>query len=219
MLSCNSQSTTPATKEIITKQEIQWCVSMNIDPAIFSWLRIYSDSAVKPLPKNLDNIIGMDMDIDSTLKPVPGFLFNASNTNSKQIVMNLYDELKKLGYTICTIDDHFGLDKQPDVLAILKTTDKYQVLKQLQTNGINWEIDNDSLLHLIKIFDAKYSLDLIGASGDWCEFRINREPQNWLTLAKEAYKVCPDIVDQGAETVEKLAAEMKRTKRLYFWWD
>jgi hypothetical protein len=38
-----------------------------------------------------------------------------------------------------------------------------------------------------------------------------------LTLAKEAYKVCPDIVEQGANTVEALATEMKRTGRLYFW--
>jgi hypothetical protein len=48
-----------------------------------------------------------------------------------------------------------------------------------------------------------------------CRYNV----KDWMILAKEAYKVCPDIVDQGTRTVAKLAQEMKRTKRLYFWWD
>jgi len=40
-----------------------------------------------------------------------------------------------------------------------------------------------------------------------------------LTFAKEMYKVCPDIVDQGTGSIEALAEEMKKTKRLFFWWD
>jgi len=75
------------------------------------------------------------------------------------------------------------------------------------------------LLKIIKVFDYSYSLDLIGAGGDWCEFRITRHQVNWSIPAKEAHKVCPDIVGQGAGAAEELAAKMKRTKRLYFWWD
>ena len=92
-------------------------------------------------------------------------------------------------------------------------------MERVQTDGINYNIDNDSLLDLIRVFDKKYALQLTGAGGDWCEFSIDHPPTDWMTLAKEAYKVCPDIVDQGTGTVEKLADEMKRTKRLYFWWD
>ena len=93
------------------------------------------------------------------------------------------------------------------------------MLKQIATDGINWDITNDSLISIIKTFDKKYSLELIGASGDWCEFIIHKEPKSWTRFAKEVYKVCPDVVDQGAGTVQALADEMQRTKRLYFWWD
>lgn len=75
------------------------------------------------------------------------------------------------------------------------------------------------LITIIKDFDKKYSLELIGASGDWCEFIIHNEPGSWNEFAKEVYTVCPDVVDQGAGDIEKLANEMKRTRRLYFWWD
>jgi hypothetical protein len=92
-------------------------------------------------------------------------------------------------------------------------------LKQVETDGINYDITNDSLIKIVKKFDEKYSLELIGASGDWCDFYVNSEPKDWNEFAKEVYKVCPDVVDQGAGTVEALADEMKKTKRLYFWWD
>jgi hypothetical protein len=104
-------------------------------------------------------------------------------------------------------------------MAILNTTDKFEILRQIKTDGINYDIDNDSLVKLIRIFDDKYSLDLIGAGGDWCQFTIQKKPDDWMKIAKEAYAVCPDIVDQGTGTVEELANEMKRTNRLYFWWD
>jgi hypothetical protein len=32
------------------------------------------------------------------------------------------------------------------------------------------------------------------------------------------YQFCPDIVDQGVDTVSKLAQELKKGS-LYFWWD
>lgn len=38
-------------------------------------------------------------------------------------------------------------------------------------------------------------------------------------LAEQMYEFCPDIVDQGVGTVEKLARELKSSGRLFFWWD
>jgi hypothetical protein len=215
--SCNSQITT--TKSVLSDRERYLCDSLKIDTTIVFGLRTQTDSSIAPFPLNLEMVLNKDIDADSTRKQFSGFIFNASNSTADNIVVDLYIDFQKKGYTIFFLDRNFGINDKPDILAILKTVDKYQILKLVQTDGINWEIDNDSLLNLIKRFDKKYSLDLIGASSDWCEFKISKEPQNWLTLAKEAYKVCPDIVDQGSGTVEKLAAEMKQSKRLYFWWD
>lgn len=214
---CNTQ-TTP-TKSILTDQERYWCDSLKIDTAIVFGIRTQTDSNLNPFPINLETTLNVDIDIDSTAKQIPGFIFNAANTNADSIVARLYNAFKSKGYTIFFLERNFGIGGKSDILGVLKTVDKYQILKQVQTNGINWEIDNDSLINIIKVFDKKYSLDLLGASGDWCEFKINKNPSNWLTLAKEAYKVCPDIVDQGSGDVEKLAKEMEQSARLYFWWD
>jgi hypothetical protein len=33
------------------------------------------------------------------------------------------------------------------------------------------------------------------------------------------YEFCPDIVDQGVGTVARLAQELSKSRKLYFWWD
>jgi len=217
LVACNRQTRNATT--ILTTQEKFYCDSLQIDSTIVLRLRTKTDSTIIPFPTDLQFVLDKDMDIDSNAKNVTGFIFTASSANSNEIITDLYNDFQADGYTIFYLNRNFGIGSKPDNIGILKTVDKYQILKQVQTDGINWGIDTDSLINLIKVFDQKYSLQLIGASGDWCEFLIKAEPENWLTFANEAYKVCPDIVDQGSQTVEKLAAEMKQTKRLYFWWD
>jgi hypothetical protein len=192
---------------------------MKVDSSIVILLRTQTDSLLIPFPTKLDFVLDKDIDIDPNRRHHPGFLFNSANTQTDNIVSALYHPFKNKGYTIFTLDPNFGFDRKPDIVAVLKSTDKYEILRQVQTDGMNWEIDNDSLINIIKKFDKNYSLELVGAGDDWCEFTINNDVKDWMKLAKEAYKVCPDIVEQGTQTVAKLAEEMKRTKKLYFWWD
>ena len=218
VISCKSQST--ISENGLTDNEKFYCDSLKIDTSIIIKLRSYTDSSVEPFHYSLSKQFNPD-GTEEELGPVhlQGLVFKASNKTSTDIVMKLRDSFKKEGYSIFLLENNFGIQNQPDVIGILKTIDKYKILKEIKTNGANYDIDPDSLINLIKVFDKKYSLDLVGASGDWCEFIINNEPKNWLELAKEAYKVCPDIVDQGTGTVDALAEEMKKTKHLYFWWD
>jgi len=38
-------------------------------------------------------------------------------------------------------------------------------------------------------------------------------------LARRFYAFCPDVVDQGTETVDALARDLGESQRLYCWWD
>jgi len=209
----------PAAKAVLTVYERHLCDSLGIDSSIVLGIRAQTDSGIGPFPANLDNLPPKDSTVDAAKEKLHGFMFNADHKASEHIIANLYNGLHEKGYTIFTYDNNFGISGKPDLLGVLRSVNKYDILRRIQTDGINFNIDNDSLLHVIKKFDEKYSLQLVGAGGDWCEFRINNPHFDWAQLANEAYKVCPDIVDQGAGTVEKLAAEMKKTGRLYFWWD
>ncbi|MGB1039575.1 MAG: DUF4253 domain-containing protein [Flavobacteriales bacterium] len=184
-------------------KEIRKTVKSKIESFHYSKYKIHSDSGTKEVsPIRLDGIV-----------------FKTENHKSYDLIFSLKKEFNKLGYTIFMLECNFGFDGQKDVIAVLKTVNKLEILKSLETDGINYDIDSDSLLNIISDLDKKYELDLIGASGDYCEFIITKEPKKWLDFAKEIYKFCPDIVDQGTETVEKLAEEMKISKTLYLWWD
>jgi hypothetical protein len=60
---------------------------------------------------------------------------------------------------------------------------------------------------------------LTGAGFDWCEGRFTRPIKNSRKLAEEMCEFCPDIVNQGTGEVSRLANELKKTQKFFFWWD
>ncbi len=216
-IGCNSQ---PVVKGyLLTSGEKTICDSLQLDSSIIKDIRLFNTNKIEPFHYSLGKFITKEGEIESDPVFLQGLVFDEQNAKSYELVFSLKNKLKEKGYSIFLLENNFNIDNKPDNIGVLKTTDKYTVLRQIATDGINWDITNDSLITIIKTFDKKYSLELIGASGDWCEFIINNEPNNWTQFAEEVYKVCPDVVEQGTGTIQALADEMKRTKRLYFWWD
>ena len=57
---------------------------------------------------------------------------------------------------------------------------------------------------------------------DTIELHVARSPRtrdDALALAYEQYAYCSDIVDQGAGTLEALAAVLVHASVWFFWWD
>jgi len=218
-LAIGCKSKPKAQWQLLTVREHQIFDSLKIDSTLIPEIRKYNDSEIEAFHYSLSKSFKNGKEIDDDPIYLRGIVFKEKYKRSDELVLRLSTDFKKKGYSIFVLERNFNINNQPDNIGVLKTTDKYEVLRQIQTDGVNHNITNDSLLKIIKQFDNKYSLDLVGASGDWCEFVINKEPANWMIFAKEVYKVCPDVVDQGMGTVQALADEMKKTKRLYFWWD
>lgn len=216
--SCSSHS--PSKGKELTDNESLLFDSLKISKKVALSIRDYSDSTFYQF-KFDQHYLNLDSSnkVQTVTTTLPGILFRAKPKQADKIIRSLRNELEGEGYIIFLSDNNFGIDNQPNEVGVVRAKDQFEILKYRQTNGINYDIDNDSLITLMKSFHRKYDLKLIGAGLDWCEFIIQKEPESWLVLAKEAYKVCPDIVDQGTETVEALANEMRTTKRLYFWWD
>jgi len=216
LLGCESQPTVASSS--LTSGERRLCDSLRLDTSLVTFLRMYNASRLEPFQYSGYNIYK-----DGKVEPNPihlsGVVFKEPYATSTSLVERLYPTFHAKGYSVFVLEQHFNLQRKPDDLAIVKTPDKYTVIRYLQTDAGNYDISNDSLVGLIQKLDARYSLDLIGAGSDWCEFVIRKEPADWLAFAKEVYALCPDIVDQGTGTVEALAEEQKRTKHLYLWWD
>lgn len=68
----------------------------------------------------------------------------------------------------------------------------------------------------------RYGAELVGIDGDTLNLRVSRRPQTReeaLALARDQYRYCPDIVDQGVRTLSALAATLMASDWWFFWWD
>lgn len=174
--------------------------------------------------------------IDELRKIVPGKinrLTNNETTNDSHEAMQfeyeaheenrkVYDKvretLKKKGYLLFKSEENYG--NIPDKYAVLKTKDQFDILKFRATSGPNYDITTDSILIKLKAWYALYPFEITGADVDWVEIKLkNIADHEVAVLAKEVYEFCPDIVDQGTETVDNLAIDILQTKTMFLWWD
>lgn len=219
--SCGDTADTAESEHYILKtDERDLCAQQHIDTALVSLIRdntrarldIFVPDSVWTRDDNID-------DFTVRASKLEGIMFEASSSDASSLCDQYWKRFNDKGHSIYVFEQNFGIDNEKDKVAIVNTADKYEILRETATDGINYDIDNDSVISIIKTFDAKYELTLTGAGLDWCQFSIGKEPTNWNVMAKEVYEVCPDVVDQGTGTVEDLAKELEEFKTLYLWWD
>lgn len=88
----------------------------------------------------------------------------------------------------------------------------------------NWNACPPAEYHVaaLRSWHEKFGAELIGINGDTMNIRASRLPRDRATamaLARDQYRYCPDIVDQGVETLSALAATLSKSSWWYLWWD
>jgi hypothetical protein len=146
-----------------------------------------------------------------------GLTVQVKEKKALEALARLRETLGPAGYMVFIVERNFGYE--PDRLAVIKSTDQFDILRIKATNGINYDIENDEVIARLKRWNASYPFDIIAADFDFVEAVFLKPPVNMDTFAREVYKFCPDVVDQGVGTVQALAAEMRKTGTLYLWWD
>lgn len=132
-------------------------------------------------------------------------------------VAELQAQLEPKGYLVFVSDQGFG--DEPARVGIAKGTDPYDILRAVQTDGINYDITNEQVIAKLKEWEQRYPFTITGAGLDWVEVRFERPPTDLEAFAKEVYAFCPDVVDQGSGSVSELAKEIGKTQTLFLWWD
>jgi hypothetical protein len=73
-----------------------------------------------------------------------------------------------------------------------------------------------------KYWQQEYGAKIVGVSNDVIEAHVSKPPtteDEAMALAWQHYAYCNDIIDQGDETVAKLASVLINHHCWYFWWD
>lgn len=146
-----------------------------------------------------------------------GISFIMNEDEVDEILLRLQTELKPFG-CLAFISER-GSKKAS--VAIVKSLDQFDILRIQQTNGENYDISNNKVIYTLKEWHKQYPFTILGAGHDWAEVEFIELPQNKNIplLAQNMYEFCPDIVDQGTESIEVLIEEMKKTRKMFFWWD
>jgi hypothetical protein len=74
----------------------------------------------------------------------------------------------------------------------------------------------------LRSWGERFGAELVGVNGDTMNIQVSRRPadrEEALSLAREHYRYCPDIVDQGVGSIAALAAMLLDSDWWFFWWD
>ncbi|HEX6039045.1 DUF4253 domain-containing protein [Longimicrobium sp.] len=191
----------------LTPDEAQRAREAGVDPAVALLLRGHG-SDLQPLE-------GLDPET-YTPYPAPGLTVAIPEAHSVDAVNALRDGVAP-GYVAFRSERDFS--QKIDRVAVLRADDPFAPLRVMGTNGANFDIETDQVIERIREWDARFGLRLTSASMDWLEAEFVRPPEDMLAFAHEVYDFCPDVVDQGTESIEALADEMRSTNTVYLWWD
>lgn len=119
--------------------------------------------------------------------------------------------------------DSTGKQVFPIVLAEIPVKNPWEVFAYLPFGGWNECPAPEEHMAVAKYWFEKYGAIPALMTHDVLEYTIpfGTSVASWqaLDLALEQYAYCNDIVDQGAETIGRLADGLMKSHFWYFWWD
>lgn len=112
--------------------------------------------------------------------------------------------------------------EQPLWIGKLATSDPWAVAACLQIGGWNDCPATPVHVALWHSWEERFGARIACATGSTVEFTVDRPPrvrEEALRLAREHFLYCPDQIDQGYGTFERLAAALLDAPVWRFWWD
>lgn len=129
--------------------------------------------------------------------------------------VKIKEKLEKNNYRVFLFETRYP-EKH---IAIIKGNNKFDVLRYRRTDGINYGLQTEDIINKVSEWDKKYKIDIIGCGRDWVWIKFDKLSEDLNGFSKEVYEFCPDIVDQGVGSIEKLKESMIINKELFLWWD
>jgi hypothetical protein len=197
-------------KNSLTQSEANLLKKLNFKEELISEVRDLTKNELKQLP-------AIDAETGDVLndKYFEGIYTETEEENAIEYVKMLKSKFRTSGYLIFVFE---GEDDKKNV-AVIKGTDDLDILRYRRTDGINYGLDNSKIVKKVSDWKSKYGLIVIGCSRDWLQLEFDRLPTDIDAFTKEVYEFCPDSVDQGVGTIDKLKEAMKKMKGVWLWWD
>lgn len=149
-------------------------------------------------------------------KGIRGIEFNIPEDHRDNIVEMLQEKFEN-GFTIYFSEQNFGHGE--DKITILETIDRMDAIRFEGCNGVNYDIMVEDLIEHLDELEKTHPFIITGVGFDFIQGYFVNPVNDADELAARMYEFCPDIVDQGTETVKALAEELHINGTLFYWWD
>jgi hypothetical protein len=193
--------------EGLTKDENVFCLTAGVQPKDGLFLKKLTKHSLGRLTRNGTN---------TDDKKVWG-IYSTTTENQARNIIDWYqdkfiDEGKYLFISQFSRNEY-------DVGLVGTTADPYKVMKYAETNGVNYDINTSDIIAKYKQWDREFGIRAVSIGSDFCECEIRNKDIDYTKLAEDVYQFCPDVVEQGTLTLERLADEMKKKGSIFLWWD
>lgn len=191
----------------LSEKEKQFCLNANLseDDGLF----------LKKLTKHKIYELYFQNELSDT-KKADAIFSCAKEESARTIVLENLDYFTKQGKYIFI---HQFSNNGYNIALTASTSDPYKLMELCETNGCNYDIETEDIINKYKKWDNEFGIIPIAIGFDFCECKIINTNIDYYKLANEIYEFCPDVVDQGTETVEALEEEMKKSQTIFLWWD
>lgn len=90
------------------------------------------------------------------------------------------------------------------------------------TGAANADISGDEHLAVLRHWHDRFGAELVVLGFDTVELAVARPPTDpsiALDVAHDQYAYCPDVIDQGFESMAALVKQQVTRRSWFFWWD
>ena len=129
------------------------------------------------------------------------------------------DRLREVGWYLFRYVQHMGRGGRPDVMGLVPTGDKYQVIALLGTAGVDRDVSTEQIIRWLERVESQQPIRLDEIGLDFVAGKFTAPIDDPDQLARQMYEFCPDIVEHGIGSVSALSRELhKKPADLYLWW-
>lgn len=174
--------------------------------------------AYQEAARELERICGTERLVT---KQIPGLCCcQVSGEKGKRLLKSNREAFLARGCFLFRAESLAFMEESPELLCILPTTDQLEVVARMAAGcGGNQGIGIAKVLRGLRKIGSLTPFVLERVAHDTLEGQFLQKHSDTGEVARLMYRICPDIVEQGTETVEALAKELRRTSRLFLWWD
>ncbi|MBI3272881.1 MAG: DUF4253 domain-containing protein [Planctomycetes bacterium] len=104
-------------------------------------------------------------------------------------------------------------------IVVAPGANQFDILRLARTDACNYDMDTEAVIEKLQEFDRLCGIRIWQAETDTVQLDLVDEPRDVSAFAVEVYRFCPDIVDQGCESVDALEQIVRAHRRLFLWWD